>query len=173
MGRTIRLLCDLDLAGVTANGLEAGWFLQYRAGRFSPGAAGGTKLRGSSASAKQASKMTDSPKVLRQMTEEATQIANFNPDTDINLRDPAVRKKFGVQTGYREAEAARAIAISMINEWLDQRVAKGIEFQRNDFEITLEARSIITGKQHTPVEWQARAHGTFNNGQLGGTGLQT
>ena len=36
--------------------------------------------------------MTD-PKVLRQMTEEATQIANFNPDTDINLRDPARRKK--------------------------------------------------------------------------------
>ena len=58
-----------------------------------------------------------------------------------------------IPNGLGESEAAHDLAITEINKWLvDNRVAD-IVFTRGDFNITLEARSIPTGKQHTPVEW--------------------
>jgi hypothetical protein len=83
----------------------------------------------------------------------------------MDLRDPATRARHEVPNGWGEAEKARQIAVEKINGWLRELKARGVNFALPEFDTTLEARSILTGKGQTPVEWQATKSGEYGGEQ--------
>jgi hypothetical protein len=95
------------------------------------------------------------------MSDRGRYLPDFNPERDVDLTNPAERMKYHIPNGLGESEAAHNLAITKINDWLKDQRINGIKFSRPDFDITLEARSVLTGKQHTPVEWTSRKPGMF------------
>jgi len=85
----------------------------------------------------------------------------LNPLLDMDLRDAGMRARYDVPNGWGEAEKARLVAIDKINWWLRELGVRRVSFVPSDFDITLETRSVLTGKGQTPVEWQARKAGEY------------
>jgi hypothetical protein len=70
----------------------------------------------------------------------------LDPLLDMDLRDAATRARCKVPTGWGEAERARSVAIQKINWSLQELQVRGIAFTLTDLNMTLEARSVLTGK---------------------------
>ncbi|MBV9655535.1 MAG: hypothetical protein JOZ42_13340 [Acetobacteraceae bacterium] len=89
-------------------------------------------------------------------------LPKFRSETDVDLRIPHEREKSRISSFSNESECARERGILEINRSLKNWGFPEVQFKKEDFAITLEARSVVTGKQHTPVEWQATQKGSFH-----------
>lgn len=84
----------------------------------------------------------------------------LDANRDVDLQKPGARVGHGVQSAPNEAAAGQAVALDKIKS------LTGLSLAITDFDISVRARNIRTGKWNEPVEWTATREGKFR-GELG------
>jgi hypothetical protein len=82
----------------------------------------------------------------------------FNPAVDVDMTTATANARRNVPGNWLAMRRYREIAVEKINVVI-RSYRPRTAFVWDDFHVTLEATSIMTGKKNTPVEWMARKEG--------------